>query len=114
MHMLVGIVLHITVLAIIGYLLLWTASKAEGLVALIGWVLGLWVFILAIVSVAAIVVMPKGGDRPYGIGMMHDHGMSWMHRWDGAPDQKVTPEPAAPATATPLGIPAKPAPVKKP
>ncbi len=115
MHMLVGIVLHVTVLAIIGYLLLWTASKADGLVALIGRLLGLWVFILAILSIVAVVAMPKGADTPYGMGMMHGPGMGWMHHWDrdgdgnGSPDQKVTPAtPPAPAT------PANPAPVKKP
>ena len=114
MHMLVGIVLHVTVLAIIGYLLLWTASKAEGLVALIGWVLGLWVFILAILSVVAAVMMPKGGDGSHG--MMHDHAMGWMHHWDGdrdgSPDQKVTPAPAVTPSAP--ATPANPAPVKKP
>lgn len=114
MHMLVGIVLHVTVLAIIGYLLLWTASKADGLVALIGRLLGLWVFILAVVSVAAVLFMPKSGDGPYG--MMHGPGMGWMHHWDrdgdrdGTPDQKVTPAPAPAATQP---APPNPAPVKK-
>jgi len=114
MHMLVGIVLHVTVLAIIGYLLLWTASKSEGLVSLIGRLLGLWVFILAILSVVAVVLGPKG-DKEHG--MMQGPGMGWMHHWDGdrdgdgSPDQKVTPAPA-PAAAPPAAT--APAPVKKP
>lgn len=97
MHMVVGTVLHVTVLAIIGYFLLYTASKADGLVALIGRVLGLWVFVLAILSVVAVVAMP--GDMPFGPGMMHGHGMGWMHRWehDGAPGQRVAPAETAPA-----------------
>jgi hypothetical protein len=116
MHMLVGIVLHVTVLSIVGYLLLWTASKSEGLVALIGRLLGLWVFILAILSVVAVVLGPKG-DRDHG--MMHGPGMGWMHHWDGdrdgdgSPDQKVTPAPS-PAVAPPAATPTTPAPVKKP
>jgi hypothetical protein len=115
MHLLLGATLHVTVLAIIGYFLLYTASKADGLVALIGRVLGLWVFLLAILSVVAVATMPMSGGKPFGVDMMHGRGMGWMHRWDrdGAPDQQVapatTPPGAAPATpSTPA-----PAPVKK-
>ena len=117
MHLLVGIVLHVTVLAIIGYLLLFTASKADGIVALIGRILGLWVFILAVLSVVAVMVMPKSAEGPYG--MMHGRGTGWMHRWDrdgdrdGTPDQKVTTAPA-PSATSPAPAPANPAPVKKP
>jgi hypothetical protein len=111
MHMVFHAVLHFTVLAIIGYLLLYTASKADGIVALIGRLLGLWVFILAILAVVAGVAM-SGGKGWEG---MHGHGMGWMHHWDreGPPDQAA---PAAPAqTATPPAPAAPtPAPVKKP
>ena len=109
MHMLVGAVLHFTVLAIVGYLLLYTAGKADGFVALIGRLLGLWVFILAILSVVGAVMMPKGGDKPFGTDMMHEHGMGWMHRWDhdGTPDQTPAPATTPPPATTP-------APVKKP
>ena len=113
MPMVLHAVLHFTVLAIVGYFLLYTASKADGIVALIGRLLGLWVFILAILSIVAGVAM-HGGKGWEG---MHGHGMGWMHRWDhdGAPDQTVTPPPAAPATppATAPTSPATPAPVKK-
>jgi len=104
MHMLVGIVLHTTLLAIVGYALLFSASKASGVVALIGRVLGLWVFLLAILSVAAVVTAPMFGGKPFGLDM-HDHG-GWMHRGDRdeGPDQRVTPS-APPAQPAP---PAKP------
>jgi hypothetical protein len=113
MHIFVGAVLHVTVLAIIGYLLLWSASKADGLVALIGRLLGLWVFILAVVSLIAVGTMGMFGGKPFGVDMLHGHGPGWMHHWDrdgdGSPDQRVTPEP----TATPT-TPANPAPAKEP
>jgi hypothetical protein len=99
MHMLVGVVLHVTVLAIIGYLLLWTASKAQGVVAFIGWLLGLWVFVLAILSVVAVVAAPIFGGKPFGMEMMRGHD-GWMHdgyRGDESsrgPDQPSPPNPA--------------------
>ena len=94
-HMLIGIVLHTTLLAIVGYALLWSASKAEGLVALIGRVLGIWVFILAILSVVAIVLMPKFAGGPFGPG-----GPGMMHRW-GPPPGMMQPPPPPPADQPP-------------
>ena len=103
MHMLVGIVLHVTVLAIVGYLLLWTASKAQGVVAFIGWLLGLWVFVLAILSVVAVMSAPMFGGRPFGMEMMRDHG-GWMHDWNRGDESSRGPgQPSSPNSA-----PAKP------
>ena len=101
-HMLIGIVLHTTLLAIVGYALLFSASKAEGFVALIGRVLGIWVFILAILSVVAIVSAPMFGGKPFGMDIGHGPGM--MHRW-GPPGMQ--PPPPSPADQ-----PAPPAPPK--
>ena len=113
--MLVGIVLHVTVLSIVGYALLWTASKAEGIVALIGRLLGLWVFLLAILSIVAVVSAPMFGGKPFGIDMMHGHdhgGPGWMHRWgrDGDRDGDGDKTPAA--NPAPAAAPAKPGPAK--
>ena len=116
MHIVLHAVLHFTVLAIVGYLLLYTASKASGIVALIGRLLGLWVFFLAILAAVASVAMPggKGWNGP----MMHGHATGWMHRWDreGAPDQTTATPPAQTATppAAAPAAPATPAPVKTP
>jgi hypothetical protein len=113
--MLVGIVLHVTVLSIVGYALLWTASKAEGIVALIGRLLGLWVFLLAILSIVAVVSAPMFGGKPFGIDMMHGHdhgGPGWMHHWgrDGDRDGDGDKTPAA--NPAPAAAPAKPGPAK--
>ena len=82
--MLVGVILHVTVLAIIGYFLLFSASKAQGLVALIGRLLGLWVFLLALLSVLAVLGAPMLSGTPLGDEMMRAHG-GMMHRWDRGP-----------------------------
>ena len=110
--MLVGVILHVTVLAIVGYLLLYTAGKAQGITALIGRLLGLWVFALAILSLAAVATAPMFGGKPFGMEMMRGHGPGWMHHWghDGSPDQHMMPAP--PAEVTPPAAPAQPAPPK--
>ena len=104
--MILGAVLHVTVLSIVGYLLLWSASKAEGIVALIGRLLGLWVFLLAILSLVAMVTAPMFGGKPFGMDMGHGPGM--MHHW-GPPPGMGAPPPPAPDRPAP---PAAPAPAK--
>jgi hypothetical protein len=81
MHILVGVILHVTVLAIIGYFLLFSASKAQGIVALIGRLLGLWVFLLAILSVLAVLGAPMFAGTPFGTELMRAHG-GMMRQWD--------------------------------
>jgi hypothetical protein len=91
--------LHTTLLAIVGYALLWTAAKAEGVVALIGRLLGLWVFLLAILSIAAVVAMHLSGGKLFGMDM-HDHGPG-MHHWGPPPDGMGPPPPPPPPNAAP-------------
>jgi hypothetical protein len=94
--MLVGIILHVTVLAIIGYFLLFSASKAQGIVALIGRLLGIWVFLLAVLSVLAVAGAPMLSGTPLGAAMMRAHG-GMMHQWgDRDGDQRGAPPPAKP------------------
>lgn len=96
MHMLVGILMHVTVLAIIGYFLLFSASKAQGIVALIGRLLGLWVFGLAILSVLAVAGAPMFSGTPFSAELMRAHG-GMMHQWDrGQEPDQPTPSPAKP------------------
>ncbi|HXC53894.1 MAG TPA: hypothetical protein VNU97_01240 [Rhizomicrobium sp.] len=103
MHMIIGVVLHTTLLAIVGYALLWSASKAEGIVALIGRLLGLWVFLLAALSIVAVVAIHLSGGKLFGMDMMHGHDRGGMHRWgppgpDGMmppPGPQQPPPPAA-------------------
>ena len=105
MHFIIGAVLHATVLGVIAFFVLFAAGKAEGFVSLLGRLLGFWLLLLAILSIAAGAYFHLKGGKPDEMGWMHGHG--WMHHWgppDGAP-----PPPAQPA-ATPAPAPTTPAP----
>jgi hypothetical protein len=82
MFMVFGLVMHVTILAIVGYALLFSASKAEGLIALIGRLLGLWVFLLAILSIVAGVAFHMSGGKLLGMDWSRGHG---MHEWGPHP-----------------------------
>ena len=102
-----GMIHHATIALIVAFFVLFVASKAEGLVKLLGTMLGLWILVLTIVMVAGAVTAPMFGGKPFGMDMhaMHDR---WMHR-DGGPG--MMPPPAA-APAQPAMAPATPPPVK--
>ncbi|MBL6854427.1 MAG: hypothetical protein ISS15_16590 [Alphaproteobacteria bacterium] len=97
MHMhIVGAVLHGTILAVIGYALLFSATRTAGITALIGRLLGIWLFILAILGIVAAVTAPMFGGKPFGIDMGPP-----MHHWDlpgdhAPPPSHTPPPPSAP------------------
>jgi hypothetical protein len=94
-----GLIHHATAALIVAFFVLFAAGKSEGLVKLLGTVLGLWILVLTIVGVVGIVTAPMFGGKPFGMDFhgMHDH---WMHH-DGGPG--MTPPPA--------GTPMQPAPM---
>jgi len=85
-----GGLLHATAVLIIGFFVLFAASKSQGLLKLIGNLLGVWLFILAVLAVIAPVLM--GGP---GAGVMGPHH-PWMH---GGWGPGGSPPAAAPANA---------------
>jgi hypothetical protein len=102
-------VIHsVMILLIIAFFVLFAASKADGLVKLLGMVIGLLLLIGAVLHLV-FGIMAMNGSKPFGMdlhgGWMH-HG--WMHH-DGdqngpgmmgqppAQPQQPTPPPAAPA-----------------
>jgi hypothetical protein len=114
MHWILGAVLHATVLGIVAFFILFAASKAEGLVALLGRILGLWVLLIALLALAGGITAAMNGGKPFGMDIMHgpggpgwmmhgENGPGWMHRW-GPPDGRwMQPPPPqnAPAPAKP-------------
>jgi hypothetical protein len=94
MHMIAHAVLHATLLAIVGYALLFSATRTAGVVALIGRLLGIWVFIVAALFVAAGIFAPE-----------HDHGFGpGMHPWGpppGPPAMQPAPGPQQPPPPKP-------------
>lgn len=89
MHFLFGAVLHATAIAVIGFFVLFAASKASGIVRAVGTVLGWWLWILAVLSVVCAVACPAMGDKG---GPWADRMHGWMHGSD-------KPEAAPPAPA---------------
>src|SRR5271165_5841133 len=96
MHMMiVGIVLHATVLAVLAFFVLFAASKAEGLVKLLGYILGLWLLLLTIGAIAAGAWHCLHPDADHGMDRAHHGWMTWMH--DGSTPPSTAPQ--APQTA---------------
>lgn len=83
---------HVTILLILAFFILFAASKADGLVRLLGYVLGVWLVVAAVLHVAAPFVP---GMSAMHEGMMHER---WMHHWDKEPLPTQVPAPAQPAT----------------
>jgi hypothetical protein len=106
MGMLMHAILHATVAGIVGFFVLFAASKAEGIVKFVGTILGWWLWIIAVISIVCVFVCPMMGDKG---GAWADRMHGWMH--DGgkpeAASPMATPEPAKPAPA-PAPAPKKP------
>ncbi len=67
--MIVGALLHVTLLAVVGFFVLSAAQKAQGLVKLLGNVVGVWLLALATLAVVAATTAPMFGGRPFGMPM---------------------------------------------
>jgi len=90
-------IVHATFIAVVGFFVLFAASKASGIVRLVGTILGWWLWILAVLAiVAGLMGHGDGKDFP---GWAHMHG--WMKSEQSAPAAApANPAPAQPAPAT--------------
>jgi len=96
MEMLAHAALHATVAAVIGFFVLFAASRADGIVKLVGTILGWWLWIIAVLSLVCVFVCPGMGGA--GPGWMHEH--LGMHADSMAPAAApAKPDAAAPAPA---------------
>jgi hypothetical protein len=96
MELLAHALLHATVAAVVGFFVLFAAGRADGIVKLVGTILGWWLWIIAVLSIVCVFVCPNMGDK--GVGWMHDH--MGMHADTMAP--AAAPAPAKPDVATPV------------
>jgi hypothetical protein len=96
----------VTGLTVAGYVTLYCANNSQGRMRTVGKILSGWAFLLAILVVAAAVIHPAMGDRPFGPGghfghmgdgSMLDRGM--MDR--GIPGDDTAPPPPTPDTPPP-------------
>lgn len=91
--MLVGVVLHVTLFLVLAFFVLFAAQKAEGLVKLLGNVVGVWLLILALLVIAACVTAPMFGGRPFGMPM-GGHMEVRVTREERTVDPTAAPAPA--------------------
>ncbi len=86
--MLIGAVLHATIVAIIAFFIWFAASKSSGLLKTFGNLLGAWLVLLGIIGIVMAAT---------GMGPKHMHG--WMmHEGEGAPAASAPANAAAPAS----------------
>jgi len=84
------LIVHVTLLLILAFFILFAASRANGLVKLLGNVLGVWVVIVAILHIVAFCMPGMMGMKGIHEGMMHGN---WMRHWGS--DAAANPAPAA-------------------
>ena len=99
-----GAVLHATAFAVIGFFVLFAASKTDGLLGALGKLLGAWLYLLAILAIACAVLMPLTGGHLFGMTMPERMGPAWMSHWE----HHCGTAPAAPAAKAMPAVPAKP------
>ena len=91
----IGGLLHATALAVIGFFVLFAASKSDAGVRRLGNILGVWLYILAVLSLAGWVFFAASGGRRM---------MGFHHPWTAEP-VAVAPPTAAASNAA-VGTPA--------
>ncbi len=100
MHMLIiGAVLHATVLAVLAFFILFAAGKAEGFVKLLGNILGLWLLLLTLGAIAVGAWHCLHPDADHGWDHSHHGWMLWLHTGPTPPSTAPQAAPAAPAAA---------------
>jgi CDP-diglyceride synthetase len=93
----VGVVLHVTLFATLAFFVLFAAQRAQGLVKLLGNVVGAWLLLLAILVILACATAPMFGGRPFGMSMgEHMSGHADFRRMHRDCDVTATPS-ASPA-----------------
>jgi Ca2+/Na+ antiporter len=78
-----GALLHATACAVVGFFVLFAATRSAGLLRTVGNILGAWLFILAVVAL---------------VGGFLAHGMGRRHAWGMQPAANAVSAPAAPAS----------------
>jgi hypothetical protein len=87
--------ISLTLIAVLAFFVLFAAQKADGLIRMLGRILGVWLLILAVLAAAAAVTAPMMGGRPFGMAMPRH--MRAMH-CDGWRESSDRPAPSSPAS----------------
>ncbi len=91
--MIAGVLLHVTLLAVVAFFVLYAAQKAQGLVKLLGNVVGVWLLLLVVLAIAAAATAPMFGGRPFGlpVGAPMEFRMMHEERGEESPTSNVEP-----------------------
>ena len=94
-----GGLLHATALAVVGFFVLFAASRSQGLLRTVGNVLGVWLFVLAVLAIVlGLVIGPRFGGGPMGFRMMMGgHRSPWMQPGQPAVSAPSVAQSVAPA-----------------
>jgi hypothetical protein len=96
----VGVLLHVTFFVVVAFFVLFAAQKAQGLVKLLGNVVGVWLLALAALAILATATAPMFGGRPFGMPMGGHFRMMGYDR-GGDVVQPSGDEPAQPDASAP-------------
>lgn len=81
-----GALLHATACAVVGFFVLFAATRTAGLLKTLGNILGAWLFILAIVALVGGILAPRmGHHRAWGMGQSADGQPPAAAPQDGQP-----------------------------
>ncbi|MDE2466315.1 MAG: hypothetical protein KGO02_21770 [Alphaproteobacteria bacterium] len=108
-----GAVLHATAFAVVGFFVWFAASRTEGVLRLLGALLGAWLYLLVVLAIVAAVAVPWSGGKFLGMTVPGPAGPVWMHRWGaGCPWIAHVPstQTHTPAQEAPVVPPAKSSP----
>ena len=102
MFWIIGAILHATAFAVLGFFVLFAASKVEGWLSALGRIIGAWLYLLAVLAIACAIMMPITGGRLFGMAMPGHMGPMWMLHWQhGCPQMAPGVAPATPAKPVP-------------
>ena len=90
-----GAIHHAIVLVVIAFFVLFTASKAEGFVKILGTVLGYLFLVCAVLWIVCAVTAPMFGGHPFGMTFGDGH-MGMGYHWGHMQPTPTQPPPAHP------------------
>lgn len=94
---LIGTLVHVTAIAVIGFFVLFAASKSDGMIRILGNLLAVWLFVLAVLVIVVTATAAIFGGVPSGVSLMDRMQHGWTQPWE----HFVHPGPAAPESAPP-------------